>query len=134
MEPSAAAGAPEDMQLSEEQRWAFDTLGVLHVPAALPVQAKTAATPESLRASALVAGYAALLCGEGYTVDTAARTLRGGVLGGNESRAPGLRRDRFYRLDDRRTPVVLDAAGRLAASRSRGAQRLVVLWATADSH
>ena len=64
--------APAEHTLSEEQWWAFDTLGFLLIPATV---------------TAAIEAIAAQLCGGGEcVVDHAADSFAPGVLGGNECR------------------------------------------------
>ena len=96
--------APAEHTLSEEQWWAFDTLGFLLIPATV---------------TAPIEAIAAQLCGGGEcVVDHAADSFAPGVLGGNECLAPTRRRDRYWSYGE----------GRLV-----GTHRLIALTALQDT-
>ena len=68
---------------TQEQWWAFDTLGFLHIPAAVTV------TLDALQPAVCIETYAAQLCGgRECVVDTAADGFGVGVLGGTRIYEP----------------------------------------------
>ena len=79
---------------------------------------------ENLAASATVVNYVTQLCGEGYALDRGAPAFggqpHGTLLGGNEARDPGRRRDAYYSLTGN--------FGRITTT-----NRLIVLAATVDA-
>jgi hypothetical protein len=94
--------------MSEEQWWAFDTQGFLVVRDALSPETlqslRAAADPAEvasvLQSVAAIQNYLTQLCGgSSPQVDTSDLGFcEGLVQGGNESRAPGLRRDSYYNI------------------------------------